>query len=131
MKNMIDIISAAGLGIAVVAASFAASADEQERPSASRNLQTRSIEVAYSDLNLSRQAGVEVLYSRLEIAAEKACAPEEDRRQMLMRRDWKRCVSTALDNAVGGTGIPELQQVHLFATGRQVNGTISAIAKVK
>lgn len=106
-------------------------ADEQDGQSVSRKLQTQSIAVTYSDLNLSQTAGVETLYSRLKLVANEVCAPtEKNSRHLLMRLDWKRCVSNALDNVVAGGGIPELQQIHFATTGRQVGGTVSAIAKV-
>jgi UrcA family protein len=86
---------------------------------ARRGVVTRSIVVAYGDLDLSGQAGAEQLYVRLRRAARTACSPRETRMPEL-RRDWLQCVDTALDNAVAATGIERVVAMHREATGRAV-----------
>jgi UrcA family protein len=93
---------------------------EQVQTAARRGLVTRSVVVAYGDLDLSVPSGAETLYVRLRGAARTVCSPREMRVPEL-RRDWARCVDTALDNAVAATGIARIVAMHREATGRDVN----------
>jgi len=81
---------------------------------------TRSVVVAYGDLDLSSQPGAQTLYARLRGAARTVCGPREVRIQQL-RRDWTQCVDTALDNAVAATGIERVVAIHREATGRDMS----------
>ena len=81
---------------------------------------TRSVVVAYGDLDLSSQPGAQTLYARLRGAARTVCGPREVRIQQL-RWDWTQCVDTALDNAVAATGIERVVAIHREATGRDMS----------
>jgi len=84
-----------------------------------RDVVTRSVVVAYGDLDLSAPAGAQTLYVRLRSAARTVCAPR-DTRVAELRRDWSQCVDDALDNAVAATGIERVVAIHRDATGREV-----------
>jgi UrcA family protein len=117
MNKFITNLSTAGCGIALAAASFAALADND---SASRNSESRSITVSYSDLNLSHPHGIEELYSRLNTAASRVCGPKADPRNIRKSRNHRQCVASAIDNAVAEIDSPKLQRHHLVETGHQV-----------
>ena len=80
----------------------------------------RAKTVAYSDLNLNHQAGIDTLYVRLESASEEVCAPRADFRNRAMSRDWQACYNHAMDTAVEQVGNLGLQEYHLAKTGREV-----------
>lgn len=88
---------------------------------ARRDMVTRSVVVAYGDLDLSAQSGAQTLYVRLHGAAREVCSPRETRIPRL-RREWAQCVDIALDNAVAATGIERVVAMHRDATGRDVSG---------
>ena len=87
---------------------------------ARRDIVTRSVVVAYGDLDLSAQSGAQKLYVRLRGAARAVCSPRETRIPSL-RREWTQCVDIALDNAVAATGIERIVAMHRDATGRDVS----------
>jgi UrcA family protein len=87
-----------------------------------RDVVTRSIVVAYGDLDLSVPSGAQTLYVRLRGAARAVCSPRETR-EPERRRDWALCVDTALDEAVAATGIGPVVAMHREATGRDVFAT--------
>jgi UrcA family protein len=82
----------------------------------------RSMTVSYADLDLSGQAGVDALYSRLRTAADQVCGPKGDGRDLTRRFVWKQCYEAALDNAVRTVAHVGLSEVHLAQTGRRVGG---------
>ena len=81
---------------------------------------TQSVTVSYADLDVSRQAGVDTLYRRIVAAADSACSPKPDTRDLVAHRDWEQCVDLAVDNAVAHIANPTLSQTHLARTGRAV-----------
>lgn len=81
--------------------------------------QQRSVAVFYGDLNLDRPAGISTLYSRLETAADKVCAPRHNGRDVALERDRRSCYSDALDTAVYNVGLPGLDEAHFASTGRR------------
>ncbi|HUO79268.1 MAG TPA: UrcA family protein [Steroidobacteraceae bacterium] len=83
-------IIAAGLGGWLLASTAFASA------SADAN----AVRVSYSDLDLTKDAGVERLYGRLRHAAEQACGGALDNRDLSAQRQHDACVRSALDRAV-------------------------------
>lgn len=128
MNKFITILSAAAFCIGLATPSITALADN---PSVSSNTKSRSITVSYSDVNLSHPAGIETLYSRLRNAASMACGPKEHPRDILKRRDWRQCVASALDSAVEEIAVPELQKLHLAATGGRPVETNRTLASSK
>ena len=82
-------IIAAGLGGWLLASTaFAA-------PSADSN----SVRVSFSELDLTKDAGVERLYARLRRAAQQVCG-SVDQRDLVALRQQESCVKQALDHAV-------------------------------
>lgn len=94
----------------------------QQLQASRRGVVTRSVVVAYGDLDLAAAQGVETLYVRLRGAARRVCAPR-DTRIAELGRDWSQCVDNALDDAVAATGIEKVLAMHSEATGRDVSGT--------
>jgi UrcA family protein len=75
--------------------------------------------VHFADLDLTRNAGVAVLYARIRFAAREVCAPVEDRRlQSIAARD--RCVTQAIARAVADVNVPTLTSYHLTKTGQTI-----------
>lgn len=84
--------------------------------------------VPVSDLDLSRQAGVETLYARLDAAAKSVCGPRQHARELYRHREWKECYSGALGEAVDDVGHQGLTEYHLAQTGRAGNEGKSQVA---
>jgi UrcA family protein len=87
--------------------------------------ESRSVTVSYADLDMRRAAGANTLYTRLRTAAHSVCSPKPHR-GLEDRRDWNRCYSEALDEAVSATGSGELSALHLARTGRNVSTDIAS-----
>jgi len=117
MKTPIKAALAAALGLGIAATVVPAQAGEQAVPG---NAMTRSMTVSYGDLDLSRQAGVDVLYRRLKTAAGNVCGPKGDGRNLTMQFYWKQCYKAALDNAIETVDHVGLSEAHLVQTGRRV-----------
>lgn len=86
--------------------------------------ESNSLRVAYGDLNLASQAGVDTLYARLRSAAKRVCSPREDIRNLLRHREWRQCMRSALDGAVGDLNVPALSRTHQAATGYIPHGDL-------
>ncbi|MBA6413177.1 UrcA family protein [Parahaliea sp. F7430] len=80
-----------------------------------------SIAVGYADLNLNHNAGLEVLYQRLESATIQVCGPREDGRNIALYRDQQRCLNRAMDGAIAKIGHLGLDDMHLARSGRRVD----------
>ncbi len=87
-------------------------------PAAGRS--ERSVTVTWADLDLSRPAGVEQLYTRLTQATTTVCSPRADIRNTAMNRDRNACLETAMDNAVSNVGHLGLEELHASRTGRSL-----------
>ncbi len=96
------------------------SAPLQRTPSASR-----TVTVAYGDLDLEGVAGIRTLYRRLESAASTVCSPSPGR-DLAQHRDWARCYVGALDAAVAETGSAQVSAFHGERTGRVVTARIAS-----
>ncbi len=97
-----------------------ASAPTLLRPGA----ESRSVTVAFADLDMRRAEGASTLYARLRTAARTVCSPTVSR-DLAERRDWIRCYSDALDQAVSATGSGQLSTLHMARTGRSVAGDVA------
>jgi UrcA family protein len=73
-------------------------------------------EVCYRDLQPVYGANVEVLYSRIERAAEEAC--EVNGVAAIYRSGTRKCERQTIENAVYDTGLEGLRNFHVAATGR-------------
>ena len=133
-KSSTNLIKSVAFGIAITAAGVSTQAAEDspigtvfttaQRDAAADappRSTTRSITVSYRDLDLSRPAGIDRLYVRLQRAAREVCSPRE-LRFLGMRSDRARCYESALDNAVANIDNPGLSGFHLAQTGRAAAG---------
>src|SRR5687768_3273105 len=59
-----------------------------------------SITVSYSELDISKPAGLEVLYTRIKRAARSVCGFDHSPRELSRGRRSMTCYQTALDDAV-------------------------------
>jgi UrcA family protein len=73
--------------------------------------QVPAIVVSYADLDVSKPAGIETLYRRIDYAARQVCAPlagRDIRRTFL----WRECRSEAMAAAVSTINRPMLTALH-------------------
>ncbi len=87
----------------IPAASMAASMTNDEN--------SNSITVSFADLNLSQEEGVKTLYGRLKLAARQSCG-SADTRDLQRFRLNRKCIETALANAVERIDNEQLKQLH-------------------
>jgi UrcA family protein len=76
------------------------------------------IEISYADLNLSQTDKASELYTRIERAARNVChvATGPDAHALMLER---RCVATAVSDAVQDVGNANLTAVHYARTGKR------------
>jgi UrcA family protein len=75
--------------------------------------------VHFADLDLTRNAGVAVLYARIRFAARQVCGPVDDRLlQSIVARNL--CVTQAIARAVADVNVPMLTDYHLTKTGQTI-----------
>jgi UrcA family protein len=85
--------------------------------------------VTYKDLNLNSNAGIQVLYKRIQGAANQVCGKVEMRELQGMSVN-KACVERAISNAVAAVNSPMLTRVYLAKLGNPVPQSL-AIAQVR
>jgi UrcA family protein len=88
--------------------------------SVDRHPVTCSVRVSMRDSDLATQPGAEQAYARLRWAAKKACGSRMTLQFVDSRKQWRECVSTALDNAVTSTGSDRVASIHREATGNHL-----------
>jgi UrcA family protein len=71
--------------------------------------------VRFADLDLSRPAGVAVLYQRIRVAAREVCQPLSEHDLMLLAAS-RACVRDAIDHAVDDIHSPTLSRYHQTKT---------------
>jgi UrcA family protein len=76
-----------------------------------------SVSVRYTDLNLDRPADVAVLYHRIAIAADDACAPRVLTGSHQPVPSYQRCVTAAITQAVARVDRPALSAYHQHQLG--------------
>ncbi len=64
-------------------------------PAVAQTHETRSVEVAYADLDLTTKAGAKRLETRVRFAAKSVCGPNPGR-SLAAQQDYKNCVNTAI-----------------------------------
>jgi UrcA family protein len=74
-------------------------------------------EVTYKDLNLNGNEGTQVLYRRIQSAANKVCG-EVDGRNLKGTSVRKACLDRAISQAVAAVNSPILTRVYLAKTGK-------------
>jgi UrcA family protein len=75
--------------------------------------------VTYKDLNLNSTAGIQVLYKRIQGAANQVCG-NVDMRDLQAMSVKKACVERAISDAVATVNSPTLTQVHLAKSGNHM-----------
>ena len=98
-------IAAAIATVGLTAARTSAAADAAE---------PLRMSVSYADLNIGTPSGAHQLYSRLESAAERVCAPLDGRTGPMTWR-FQACYRNALDSAVAKINQPALTAMHIRA----------------
>ncbi|HEY0683272.1 MAG TPA: UrcA family protein [Steroidobacter sp.] len=72
-----------------------------------------SIKVSYSDLDISKSSGLELLYSRIQHAARSVCSFDDQAPMELAKGQAVRtCYRSAVDNAVSQINRPMLTALH-------------------
>ncbi len=113
MKSSYPFRSALAVGLLV---GLAASADAATKLDSTTFTRGPSKTVRFADLDVSKVAGVETLYSRILAAARSVCQGE-------VREFYAECRAKAVDEAVAGVGNTLLAAVHRAATaGEEVAG---------
>ena len=74
--------------------------------------EVRQTVVSYSDLDLSGQAGANVLIDRLEAASRAVCGGAPFIRDLNAMHDYKVCVKNAMDHAVAAIKAPLVAQIY-------------------
>ena len=82
------------------------------------DVEVRRKVVGFADLDLSREAGVKVLYQRIKAAAESVCSPLRRTRSLAMEPGWRDCRNTAVANAVADVDHPLLTELHRLSTSQ-------------
>jgi UrcA family protein len=100
---------ALALSLALAPTAFAA-------PMLASDGEAKSVSVRSSDLNLSSEAGVQALYSRIRGAARKACQGVQSR-SASTQVEHAACMSTAMDSGVMAANNRALSDLHLANTG--------------
>ena len=80
--------------------------------------------VSYGDLNLSTEAGAQVLYRRLRRAADQACTIQGS----LVKAGWRACYEKALNSAVASVNKPMVTALHNRLSGISTAYTSSPTA---
>jgi UrcA family protein len=81
--------------------------------------------VDYSDIDLSRAAGANALYERLQTAAREVCRPL-DSEQLALHKHYVNCRTRAVADAVARIDNPLLTALHEFKTGLPAPATLMA-----
>jgi UrcA family protein len=97
------------LSLALATTAFAA-------PMLASGGEAMSVSVRTGDLDLSSDAGVQALYSRIQGAARKACKGVESR-SAATQVEHTMCMSTAMDSGVIAADNEALSALHLAKTG--------------
>jgi UrcA family protein len=81
---------------------------------ASDEVKGRAVKVNYTDLNVDKESGAEVLYRRLQQASKEVCGVESIKSVGGIREiaEQRRCYEDALDKAVANIDNPILTKIH-------------------
>jgi UrcA family protein len=85
-----------------------------------------SITVQYADLDLDHQAGVAMLYARLDGAARRVC--DQQQADLRAKQSYRVCVNKALSAAVARIDRPTLSAYVAQRTGHPANTTRVTVA---
>jgi UrcA family protein len=79
--------------------------------------------VTYKDLNLNSNAGIQILYKRIEGAASQVCG-NVDSRDLRAMSAKKACVERAISNAVAAVNSPMLTMVSVAKSSDSVSQSL-------
>jgi UrcA family protein len=101
-------------GLITTVALFAISAPAIASTGTDNELKGRAVKVSYADLNLQKEAGVKVLYRRLQQASKKACGVETFRNagSLSEAAEMQRCYQNSLTSSVAKVNSPLLTKIH-------------------
>lgn len=71
-----------------------------------------SITINYSELDISKPQGLEVLYARIKHAAKAVCGFDGSPQELSRSRHLEACYRTSLDNAIRQINRPKLTALH-------------------
>jgi len=77
-----------------------------------------SITVRYADLNLTEPVAVEVLYRRVQMAAQEVCNHGQSR-ELARQVAADKCVHNAMNNAIQKLDVPELNALYRVKSNRK------------
>lgn len=123
MKRFIESVRPASLACVGLLFLVMNPAAQASVPPAAKQL-VRSVRVSYADLDLTRQADVQILLGRIENAAYRACGGDPRRHPVydLMPKHtaevFKECRADAVARAVGSIDLPLLSQARVDAAGK-------------
>jgi UrcA family protein len=80
----------------------------------------RQVAVSYADLDLSKPAGAQTLYKRIKGAASRVCRPTG--LYVMASRSHRKCIETAVADAVAQVDRPSLTALHREQTARTARG---------
>ena len=72
-----------------------------------------SVTVNYADLNIDAWAGANVLYRRIEAAAEKVCGVSTRRDSLVVVQSQKACMTSVVESAVRKVNNSAVASIHL------------------
>jgi UrcA family protein len=90
----------------------------------------RSETVRFADLNIDSSSGAEILYRRLNIAANKVCRELEPGRSLVLVAPHRACIHSALSRALAVVGNPAVS-AYAAAHGTTVGDVTVRIAQSK
>jgi UrcA family protein len=86
--------------------------------------------VSYSDLDLTREAGAQTLYQRINSAAQRVCSPLNGR-QLVEHMNQRGCVTSAVERAVRHVNEPMLTRYYLTRNPKSDLGASLTVAASK
>lgn len=100
--------------LVIAIAVFAISAPAIASSGAGDELSGKSVKVTYADLDLQKEAGVQVFYRRLKNASRQACGVSSRKAIGSLSRmaDVQRCYRDALSAAIEKINNPKLSKIH-------------------
>ena len=98
----------------VVLAGFASAGAFAQGPT---DTSVPAVTVKYSDLNLAQPSAVEVLYRRVQVAAQEVCSHGQTR-ELARQVVADKCVHQAMDKAIQKIDVPQLNAIHLTRSNR-------------
>jgi UrcA family protein len=116
------------VALAALSATMLAGVTQAQEATAGDNVPKQA--VVYSDLNLNSNAGVQVLYKRIQGAANQVCGREADVLDLQGMSVRKACVERAVSEAVAAVNSPLLTRVNLAKSGSPMQQTV-AIAQAR